>query len=300
MGFPMPDKKTHKMEFFRLDLFPTEDDGEGIILLEELSSAPLSIQTPLYQFCWDRELWSYKLPKGWLIASTGNRVEDKASAERMSTALSSRFTHWTLDIDLDTFRSFCFGNNIHPIIPAYLGKATDGLNDFNPKLRQKSFACPRTWEILSNQLMVLCPTMDAIGNALNDPMTRTQLLESCIGTVGEGHGNGIFGFMQLFSRLFNPQIILDSPESAPIPSNIDEMFAITGALVNMSTLDNIDHIIKYYKRMPGHMKDFLDKYFMDVRRKFCGNDKAKKDLFAERVKYWKTWVMNNQEIILPS
>jgi hypothetical protein len=298
MGFPMPDKKNKQVEFFKLDLFPTK--GEGIILLEEISSAPLAVQTPLYQLIWDRKLWGYEVPKGWMICSTGNRVQDKATAERISTALASRFAHINLDCTLDDFRSFCFTHNVNPIIPAYLAKVPEGLNNFDPKQKTEAFACPRTWEILSNQLNVLVPSMQDIKHALNNSLHRTFLMEACVGTVGEGQGHSLFGFMEIFSKMFDPQIVLDHPDTAPLPEEISQMFALNGALVNMSDFDNVDRIVKYYKRLPKHMADFLDKYMMDVRRKLCGDDQEKKNTFKETVKFWKEWALANKELWMPT
>jgi hypothetical protein len=296
MGIPMPNVQEKTMEFFPLDLLPK--DGAGIILLEELTSAPLSVQTPLYQLVWDRKLWNYVVPEGYMIMATGNRMEDRATAERLSTALASRWTHWELDIHVDDFKRWCMNSNIHPIIPTFIGKCPELLNNFDPKSKAKAFACPRTWELLHNTLQIIAPTVEDLRHALSDPVTRVQLLECTIGTVGEGAGHTMFQFMEVFGRMIDPRLIMDDPDSAPFPKDISEMFAIHGALVNMAEFTNIDHIIRYYKRLPEHMQDFIDKFIIDTRIRLCGTDMSLKKTYSESVTYFKTWATKNREVIM--
>ena len=67
--------------------------GAGILFLDELTAAPMAVQVALYQLILDRRIGDYTLPDGWYVMGAGNRVEDRAAAGRMSTALNNRLVH---------------------------------------------------------------------------------------------------------------------------------------------------------------------------------------------------------------
>jgi hypothetical protein len=110
--------------------------------------------------------------------------------------------------------------------------------------------------------------------------------------------------MEIFSKLFKPELVLDDPDTAPLPTEISQMFALNGALINLSKYDfdttetNIDTIIRYMKRLPGHMADFMDKFILDVVRKHCGNDKDQKRKMIQGVSAIAQWVIDpkNREL----
>jgi MoxR-like ATPase len=48
---------------------PTE--GVGILFLDELNSAPPSVQAAIYQLMLDRKIGEYSMPEGWRIVCAG-------------------------------------------------------------------------------------------------------------------------------------------------------------------------------------------------------------------------------------
>jgi hypothetical protein len=298
MGIPMPDKENKTMEFYSLDLLPKS--GEGIVLLEELTSAPKSVQTPLYQLAWDKRLWNYKLPEGIMLGATGNRIEDRATAESMSTALSSRFQHIHIDITIPDFKEYCTRENIFPWIPTYIEKTgLEALNNFSPKLKQETFACPRTWELLSWSLWALCPSRREFMSAMQNPVQRAQIMEVAIGTVGEQQGTGFITYCQLMKDSLDPQIVLRDPVNAPIPVELSEMFVVHQQLVNLTKFDNLAHIATYYDRIKkSNMPEFYDKYITDTRIKLCGTDMDLKKTYNETMPGWAKWSTDNMTYIM--
>lgn len=57
--------------------FPKDRDSEGILFLDELNSAPPSVQAAIYQLVLNRKMGEYELPSGWRIVCAGNRVSDR-------------------------------------------------------------------------------------------------------------------------------------------------------------------------------------------------------------------------------
>ena len=71
-----------------------ERDGEfGYLFLDEINTGSPQMMAVMMQLVLDRKVGEYTLPPGWRIIAAGNRVSDRAAAQRMPTALRNRFAH---------------------------------------------------------------------------------------------------------------------------------------------------------------------------------------------------------------
>lgn len=59
------------------------DDTINILLLDEISAAPQSVQAAAYQITLDRTIGEHKLPENCIVIAAGNRVTDKSVAYNM-------------------------------------------------------------------------------------------------------------------------------------------------------------------------------------------------------------------------
>jgi MoxR-like ATPase len=50
---------------------------QGILFLDEITSAPPSVSAAAYQLILDRRLGAYQIPEGWAIFAAGNRQGDR-------------------------------------------------------------------------------------------------------------------------------------------------------------------------------------------------------------------------------
>jgi MoxR-like ATPase len=66
----LPRISADRAEWVPPKFFPL--DGEGILFLDELTSAPQMTQAGCYQLVLDRKLGEYRLPDGWLVIAAGN------------------------------------------------------------------------------------------------------------------------------------------------------------------------------------------------------------------------------------
>ena len=69
---------------------PLPRTGEGVLLLDEVSSAPPDVQVAAHHLIWAEEGSDMSLPKGWHVVLTGNRVQDKTLYRSMSGPLRNR------------------------------------------------------------------------------------------------------------------------------------------------------------------------------------------------------------------
>lgn len=131
--------------------FPKKTDSEGILFLDELNSAPPSVQAAIYQLVLNRKMGEYVLPKGWRIICAGNRVSDRGVVFRLPTPLANRMVHLHVQARFDDFKLFAIKEGLHPFVIGFLGFRPDLLStepvvedDANP-----AFATPRSYHMLS-------------------------------------------------------------------------------------------------------------------------------------------------------
>src|SRR4051794_19609715 len=92
-GIPVPDLVTGKTRWLVPDELPNaERDGEfGYLFIDEINTGSPQMMAVMMQLVLDRKIGDYVLPPGWQIIAAGNRVSDRAAAQRMPTALRNRF-----------------------------------------------------------------------------------------------------------------------------------------------------------------------------------------------------------------
>ena len=153
-GLPKVDGK--RAEFLPFNIFPLEDDSipEGkkgwLILLDELTSCPRSMQVAAYRLLLDREVGQYKVHPNCYIMAAGNRMEDNAVTNELSTALKSRMITLRVDVDPDQWiEDFAIPNGIDHRIIGFVKANPQVLSDFDPTSEQDTFCSPRTLEFLS-------------------------------------------------------------------------------------------------------------------------------------------------------
>jgi hypothetical protein len=221
--------------------FPTS--GEGILFLDELNTAPPSVQAALYQLILDRRLGDYKLPGGWYVLAAGNRESDRAVTHRMSSALANRFLHLNMESDLDTWVKWALPNNIATPIIAFLRFRPELLNTFDNKSSDKAFATPRTWEFTSRLYDQGCIDYETIS-----------------GLLGEGAAAELIGFLRIFKALPTVDSILANPNTTAVPVDPATMYALCSSLARRATDNTFDRIMEYAARIPA---DFQVKLVTD-------------------------------------
>jgi len=136
-GIPFFDKDTHSALWAPPAFLPRE--GEGILFLDELNSAPPSVQASAYQLILDRKVGEYELPDGWAIVAAGNREGDRGVTYRMPAPLANRFVHFEMDIDTNEWRDWGYKNNLDERILSYIAYKNEHLFTFDATSDTKSF-----------------------------------------------------------------------------------------------------------------------------------------------------------------
>jgi hypothetical protein len=220
-------------------------DGEGILFLDELTSAPQLTQAACYQLVLDRKLGDYRLPDGWVVVAAGNPASERGVHFSMPRPLRNRFAHLHLEPDLTDWCRWALKSGVRSEVIAFLRFKPELLHDADVTSDQNAWPTPRSWELASNVLKALSKQTGATNSAIEG-----QMLE---GTIGPGATAEFVGFLQLFRQLPSIDEILLSPDSAPLPDDPSAQIAIATALGRAMTDQSVTKGARYLNRMPSEM-----------------------------------------------
>lgn len=212
--------------------------GKGILLLDELTSAPQLTQAGCYQLVLDRKLGGYVLPEGWVVIAAGNPASERGVHFSMPRPLRNRFVHLDLEPDLTDWCRWAIRSGIRNEIVAFLRFRPELLHDANATSDQNAWPTPRAWEMASKVL-------NGLSSGTNMALEKTML----DGTIGHGAASELVGFLQLFRQLPSIDEILLNPETAPVPAEPSSQIAIATALGRAMTDQSIGKGKKYLDRM---------------------------------------------------
>jgi hypothetical protein len=213
------------------DKLPTS--GEGILVLDEVNSAPGMVQCGLYELFLNRKLGSYRLPAGWMVSATGNRDEDRAATQRIPMPLIGRWTRVIVEPDLADWTRWALTAGVKTEVIAFYQFKPDLFTTFDPK-KAEPYSCPRT-AVFASDIIESAP-----------PGLEHELL---CGTVGEGVATEMVAFMRVFREMVSVDQILLDPKAAPVPKEPAACCAISAALAHRMTPNNIDRALIYAERL---------------------------------------------------
>lgn len=268
--FPLVDKDTETLKWIVADVFPQESrDGKyGVLFLDELSSAPPSIQTIAYALLLDRKIPStkYELPDGWLVVAAGNREEDQAVYHKLSSALCNRINHLTIKEDWSAFKAWADGNDITPEVIKFLSnRHGEFLYKYNRG--DKAYPSPRTWERASDALKVLL--------AEKAPNFRVQ--EQMTSWLGVSAGNAFASYVTMFSTLPDPAAILEGKATLPSIDEIDKLFILSQSLAQC-VIGNPNKYAKAYLEII--LKNLNEEIAVDSLRRVLSDAQEKNNVMG--------------------
>ncbi len=136
------------------DILPDEhDEGQGILMLDEVTASPKSMRSAVYQLLdSSRSLGQYHLPKHWLVVACGNGPDDGGDFRGIEPAFLSRGFCWRVEEDLQVWKQWAIAHDVNPSVIAYLTFRPEDLHVMDPERPFDMIACPRNWAKLSVQL----------------------------------------------------------------------------------------------------------------------------------------------------
>jgi hypothetical protein len=226
------------------DWWPTDETVKaglaaenGVVFFDELPAAAQSTQVACFQAILDRRLGEAPLAKGWAMLAAGNRLEDRAGAQRMPTPLANRFGHINMAVDFGDWDKWALGAGMYPGLVAFLRFRKDLLH-IMPKAGEVSFPTPRTWAFAS-EVLVSKPGKDV----------EYALIEAF---VGQGPANECYSYIDMYRKLQATSIdaMLLNPSTATLPTDPSAMWAVSTALAERANVTNWANVITVLERLP--------------------------------------------------
>lgn len=230
-GLPYMDEKEKKATWLFPDFLPTR--GKGILFLDELNTAPTSVQIAAYQLLLDRHIGKYIFPDGWRIIAAGNRESDRAFVSKMPSPLANRLIHLHVEADIDDWKEWAVGKIDQRVI-AFLNFRPKLLATL-PKEEIKAYPTPRTWHYVSRILPLY-----------KNPNEATAAIT---GAIGSGATKEFLSFIQIWKDLPDVEDVLKGKIKS-VPKKSDVLYALCSALVVRLKDEYIDNFLKYTLKMP--------------------------------------------------
>ncbi len=274
-GIPFFDKDEKTAVWAKPEFLPrTESLNKGILFLDEINSAPPTIQAAAYQLILDRKIGEYTLPVNFSIIAAGNFESDRGVTYRMPTPLANRFVHLNFDVDFEAWKEWAIGKEIDKRIVSYLSYKSGNLFLFDPKSNQKAFATPRSWEY--------------VDKILKSNLPFTLLQDVISGAIGKESANEFLNYSKVMDEIPNIDNII-AGINIEIPTKNSVLFSmcigIVYAIKKDFSIEKLTNILKF-------TIELNDEFSMMLIR-----DLQKNGIDLELSPYWKEWVDAHRYLI---
>lgn len=211
------------------------ESENGILFLDELSTAPPSVQSALLRVVFERKVGFHPLPNGVRIVAAANPPDLMVGGWELSPPLRNRFVHLQWDIPTDLYVDAL--NNGWPTgrlpvvdptehaaklrdyqtrITGFLRVKPDALNA-NPEENKYGFASPRSWDFAAS----LLAAADLLGYRIDQEAANNQVVfELVTGCLGESVAIMLLEYLRNL-RLPDPIEIL-SGQTTLDPTTLDD------------------------------------------------------------------------------
>ena len=266
-GIPFFDKDNHEAVWASPNFLPKNPNSKGILFLDEINTAPPSVQASAYQLVLDRKVGDYKLPDGWSIVAAGNNESDRGVVYRMPPPLANRFVHLSMEVSFEDWKIWAYENEIDSTIIAFLHYDSSKLFEFDPAKNEKSFPTPRSWEY--------------VNRILSSGIESSLFLETISGAVGKQSATAFVSFRKVMDRLPDINALLDGTE-IEVEHNSQVLFALVAGIVSNlksnSAKSRIDSSLKFSMTLPKEFSVMLVK------------DMQQNGIDVEMASTWEEWV----------
>lgn len=244
-GLPSINRKEGIAEWIPSGFLPDakRDGEEGILFLDEINLAPMTVMNAGYQLILDRALGEYKLPAKWSIIAAGNRTEDTGNITKMPAPLANRFIHYEMDKpDQDEWRTWAIQNNIAAQVISFIHKFPQHLLQM-PKNAEKTFPSPRSWGYASD--------LFSIGEPID-------------AAVGGGVATDFKAYIEVYTKVPDIQKILKGEkERVPEKKELDVLWATSMAIVVAAKPEHWANVFKYVNQFSPEFSTMVIKLLSD-------------------------------------
>ena len=219
------------------------EKGQGILFLDEISTARPAVQTALLRVVLEGVVGDLKLPDGVSVVAAANPPDQIAGGWDLTAPLANRFVHLDWKLDADRWvDGFTYGwpmpeilavadnwpeklSEIKPVIGAFIKTKPEALHNVPTVETQKGRAwpSPRSWE-MGAKLLAATEAVQLSGDDRRE--LQISLLKGAVGGVALEYVNYRDNL-----DLPNPEDLLANPSGCELPTRDDRMYAALASVV---------------------------------------------------------------------
>ena len=259
-GLPVINKEEQLANWYPPSFLPKKDHpNKGILFLDEINLAPLSVQAAAYQLILDKRVGEYHFPKHWKIIAAGNREIDRANVYKISAPLANRFIHFTVKADWQTWKAWAEDGHIRQEIIDFLIMQPSLLFQMPTEADQKAFATPRSWDFTSQLL-------DAYAFE-TDQTVSEELQHAIIGALGDIVGKTFIVFLESWQLKSFATKVKNFMKTGKIemPKAASQRYALVTAVYDAYSSKKLDKKLyeKFASMLSGEERAALREYELE-------------------------------------
>ena len=127
------------------EIWPTDPDSEGLLLLEEPNRATTGVMNCMMQLLTDNKVHKYTLPKGWIKAGAINPDTAEYDVNAMDAALKNRFEEYEIEFDFVSFSDYIEKKNWHETVRLFINSGAWVYKTTSQIADGAKYISPRTW-----------------------------------------------------------------------------------------------------------------------------------------------------------
>lgn len=252
-GIPTANEDKTLAVWLKPKIFQMDPGGDviNILLLDEISAAPQSVQAAAYQITLDRAVGEHRLPDNCIVIAAGNRVTDRSVAYTMPKALANRLCHIEIESDLQSWRKWAVTSGVNRLVIGFIDYNPSMLMGFEANSGSLAFPTPRSWEMVSNIL----------NNISEDTGKMFPLIAGC---VGDDAAAALREWSEIYDRVPAAEDIF-AGKAGGAPSRPEILYAVSADIPAYGRehheKDEVNNAIDYVYGLPA---EFRNKIFADM------------------------------------
>ena len=260
-GYPSLDTVNKVAQYIPFEEFPIEGETplptgfDGWLLcLDDFDAADPHMQKACMKLLLGRQVGMKTLHSKCILATAGNRVQDRAGAFANNTAIQSRMVHANVDSSFDGWLTgFALKAKMDPDVIGFLASKPDMLNDFDPSHTNLTYACERTWETF-DRFKKIWETKYTTPEAMQE-----HCLEAASGIIGPAAATEFFTWLTVRKDLPKLADVLANPLGHPLPQDMGVMFMFLSIASQNVNVADFPKFLDFVQRAPAELQVFANR-----------------------------------------
>jgi hypothetical protein len=219
-----------------------EYDG-GIVYIDEADKAEVDCKKIFGEGADSGRFGPHRLPPGWLVWMSGNRVGDRSGSTKELDHLINRQLYIDVTADIPSWNRWAFENNVMPLTIGFTNAYPQVVFSESVPEKQGPYCTPRSLVKIDRYLQVL---KKHFGGVPDDATTQEEVAAG----IGVDATRQLFVHLRLELQMPKFEEIVEKPTTAKVPETPDTMMLVCYNLAHRITKETAGAVIKYMGRLP--------------------------------------------------